>query len=410
MYSKTYQSRGVHPREKVTTDEKMSIIITRWAFFLLLASSVTAQRKIFNIGSYGGRPNGDITQALTNAWKDACASIVPSLIAVPKANYNMGVVLLKGPCKAPSIELHVEGVIRAPSNVAQMKGASQWVQVAYVNAFTLSGNGVFDGQGPVAWKQNDCTHNKKCNWPTMNFGFNFINNSYIMGVTSKDSKNFHVNVISCHNINFSGFKISAPEGSPNTDGIHIGRSKGVTVKNTRIGTGDDCVSIGDGNSNITVENVSCGPGHGISVGSLGRYNNEAPVVGVIIKNCTLTNTMNGVRIKTWPGTPGAIQVSNLHFEDIVMNNVSNPVIIDQEYCPWNQCNKKSPSKIRISNVSFKNIRGTSGTAEGVSLICSAGVPCQNVELNNINLTFKGAKVTAKCSHARPRITANAPAC
>lgn len=49
----------------------------------------------------------------------------------------------------------------------------------------------------------------------------------------------------------------------------------------------------------------------------------------------------GLRIKTWPTTPITYDlVSNLHFENIIMDNVSNPVIIDQEYCSWNQCSKK----------------------------------------------------------------------
>lgn len=173
-----------------------------------------------------------------------------------------------------------------------------------------------------------------------NFGFNFLNNSFVGTVTSKDSKNFHVNVLGCNNFTFDGFHIIAPEDSPNTDGIHIGRSTEIHVKNVNIATGDDCVSLGDGSKNIYVENVKCGPGHGISVGSLGKYDNEAPVSGFYVKNCTISNTQNGVRIKTWPGTNGAITITDMHFDGITMNNVANPVIIDQEYCPWNQCNKK----------------------------------------------------------------------
>ncbi|MCH4805137.1 glycosyl hydrolase family 28 protein, partial [Pasteurella multocida] len=103
-------------------------------------------------------------------------------------------------------------------------GVDQWVKFGNLNFFTLSGSGTFDGQGPAAYKHNDCTQNKDCKMLTMNFGFNFLNNSVITGITSKDSKNFHVNVIGCDNITFDGFKISAPEDSPNTDGIHIGRS------------------------------------------------------------------------------------------------------------------------------------------------------------------------------------------
>ncbi|XP_061355356.1 polygalacturonase-like [Gastrolobium bilobum] len=214
----------------------------------------------------------------------------------------------------------------------------------------------------------------------------------------------------CHETTINIPPLSPCNASFNTDGIHIGRSIDVKVLNTNIGTGDDCISLGDGSKQITVQNVNCGPGHGISVGSLGKYPNEEPVEGLLVKNCTLTDTDNGVRIKTWPNAPGTSPVTDMHFEDITVVNVKNPVIIDQEYCPWNQCNKQTPSKVKISRVSFKNIKGTSGTPEGVVLICSSGNPCEGVELSNVDLTFNGAPATAKCANVKPVITGKAPTC
>lgn len=173
-----------------------------------------------------------------------------------------------------------------------------------------------------------------------NLRFNFITNSRIEYITTKDSKNFHVNVLGCTNVAFHHFTVSAPKESINTDGIHIGRSTGISIIDSTIKTGDDCISIGDGTKNLNVTNVTCGPGHGISIGSLGRYQKEEPVSGITIKNCTLTDTQNGVRIKTWPASPSAGTASDIHFEDIIMVNVGNPILIDQEYCPWNQCTLK----------------------------------------------------------------------
>lgn len=70
-------------------------------------------------------------------------------------------------------------------------------------------------------------------------------------------------VYKCNNTKLQGIKISAPADSPNTDGIHVQLSTGVSILSSQIGTGDDCISIGPGTVNTWIESVSCGPGHGI---------------------------------------------------------------------------------------------------------------------------------------------------
>ncbi|KAK2654409.1 hypothetical protein Ddye_014265 [Dipteronia dyeriana] len=164
-------------------------------------------------------------------------------------------------------------------------------------------------------------------------------------------KQFHVNVLSCKNLEFQRFTISAPPESIKTDGIHISRSQNITITNSNIGTGDDCVSIGQGSQHITISNVKCGPGHGISIGSLD----------------------NGVRIKTWPAS----------FEDsvkeviYVMNNVINPVVIDKF------------------------------TVQLMSVMQSSGIPCKGVEVADIDLTYTGKEASAalsECSHVHPKIS------
>lgn len=71
---------------------------------------------------------------------------------------------------------------------------------------------------------------------------------------------------------------------------------------------------------------------------------------------------------------------------------------------------QNPSKIKISKVVIKNIKGTSGTKEGIILACSSGVPCEGVEISNVDLTFNGAQAIATCSNVKPKITGKAPAC
>lgn len=52
--------------------------------------------------------------------------------------------------------------------------------------------------------------------------------------------------------------------------------------------------------------------------------------GIVVSHCTLKDTTNGVRIKTWPGSPPS-RASGIIFDDIIMDSVKNPIIIDQKY-------------------------------------------------------------------------------
>lgn len=59
------------------------------------------------------------------------------------------------------------------------------------------------------------------------------------------------------------------------------------------------MSIQTGCTNVYVHNINCGPGHGISIGGLGKDNTKACVSNITVKDVVMQNTMNGVRIKTW---------------------------------------------------------------------------------------------------------------
>ncbi|XP_019059765.1 PREDICTED: polygalacturonase-like, partial [Tarenaya hassleriana] len=115
---------------------------------------------------------------------------------------------------------------------------------------------------------------------------------------------------------------------------------------------------------------------------------------------------NGLRIKTYPSSASSITVSDIHFEDIIVKNVFNPILIDQEYCPWNKCNKAKPSTVKLVNISFKRIRGTSGNKDAVRLLCSKAVPCTNVEVGDIDLRYGGADgpATFQCSNVTPKLS------
>ncbi|WCJ25103.1 Pectin lyase-like superfamily protein [Euphorbia peplus] len=364
------------------------------------------KKHVIDITKYGGTPSKTsyINQALMKAWKEACANPVYTEILIPKGDYLLGEIDLSGPCKAP-IVLVIKGNLKAPRDL-KAHTADYWIRVRYVNHFRITGGGTLDGDGSDAWLHNVCQKNPNCKNLPINLRLDFVDNGVVENIKSVDSKNFHINILECRNITIKRVTIQAPADSPNTDGIHLGRSERINIVNTTIGTGDDCISIGDDSSRIKIVDVICGPGHGISIGSLGKYKNEGPVTGVVVKRCTINNADNGLRIKTWPGMY-ATTASSMLFEDITMNNVSNPILIDQMYCPSNHCNRKTQSNVKVSKISFKGIRGTSFTPKAIQLICSEKYPCEEVDLGSINLKYIGktpGPAIAECVNIKPKFT------
>ena len=67
-----------------------------------------------------------------------------------------------------------------------------------------------------------------------NIRFDYVTNSKVQDITSKDSKFFHINLLECKKLQFQHVTITAPGDSPNTDGIHIGRSSKITITNAKL--------------------------------------------------------------------------------------------------------------------------------------------------------------------------------
>ncbi|OEL33054.1 Polygalacturonase [Dichanthelium oligosanthes] len=312
-----------------------------------LASSSQFQ-SVFNLDRYGARGDGshDDTHALAKAWKAACASPRPAVVLVPGGKrYLLKILTLRGPCKS--------SVTLTPCKEA-----------------------------PTALSFHYCTSLR------------------VQDLKILNSQQIHMSIEDCTDVQLTGLSITASGTSPNTDGIHITRSKDVQVTNCKIKTGDDCMSIENGTHNLHVSQVVCGPGHGISIGSLGDDNSRAEVSGIFIDSVQLYGTTNGARIKTYQGGSG--YAKDITFQNMIMDNVKNPIIIDQNYCDKAKPCKAQGSAVEVSNVVFKNIRGTTITKDAIKLNCSKNVPCHGITLQNIDLKMEGSNGAAEstCQNAK----------
>ncbi|KAJ7063543.1 glycoside hydrolase family 28 protein [Mycena amicta] len=213
------------------------------------------------------------------------------------------------------------------------------------------------------------------------------------------------------NVTYSNINIQAVSTSThfisNTDGWDIYRSDQVTIKDSLINNGDDCVSFKPNSTNILVSNLNCNGSHGVSVGSLGQFANMFDIVeNVTATNIKMSNAQNGARIKCWAGAGvGSGIVKNITFENFSEIKVDNPVVIDQCYMTNATACAQFPSNTFIQDILFRNISGTSSGALVANLACSPDGRCSNIDVENFDLSSPTGTPVFSCQNVN--LTGNA---
>ncbi|GAA0150857.1 hypothetical protein LIER_09705 [Lithospermum erythrorhizon] len=364
----------------------------------------------FNVVDFGAVDGGktDSSQAFLEAWMAACngeiAHVTSQVIVPEKMSFLVNPVTFSGPCKVKNINFLVFGTIIAPDSPSNWdeQDASEWVVFKTVSRLMVGGLGTIDGRGKGWWDQS-CRGNpesKGCTKlaPTA-LKFLSCNDSSLRNIFITNSPQTHVLLHWSYGFVIDYVNIQSPESSPNTDGIHIHASHHLAITNSRIGSGDDCISVGDYVSYLDIVNIYCGPGHGISIGSLGSSGNVVQVENIRVINAILNRTTNGARIKTWQMGRG--HVRGVTFENMRFISVKYPIIIDQNYCDIRGKCKELDTGVQISQVLYRGMYGTSFTDAAIVLNCSRVVPCYGISMEYIRLTpaITERRVTAECGNA-----------
>ncbi|KAK8485994.1 hypothetical protein V6N11_069281 [Hibiscus sabdariffa] len=310
----------------------------------------------FNVMDYGAVGNGiaDDSQAFIKAWKGVCGAKVGGTIAtlvVPQGKtFLVNLLEFEGPCQAKSIHVQLEGTLIAPETTSWENGQTgAWINFKSVDNLILDGGGKIDGRGSNWWQPCKKTSTfgilLACNDRPGALFFHNCNGLRLKGLTHLDSPKRHIGINGCKDVVVSDLLIKAPEDSPNTDGIDISDSTNVLIQDSTIETGDDCVAINGGSSFINVTGVNCGPGHGIR---------------------------------------------KISFENILLNNVDNPIIINQFYQDKGKLRSYGlfgkASAIEVSDVTYSDIQGTSASKQAIDLNCDNVVGCTNIVMKNIHIT------------------------
>ncbi|GKT44846.1 endopolygalacturonase 1 [Colletotrichum spaethianum] len=181
------------------------------------------------------------------------------------------------------------------------------------------------------------------------------------------------------------------KGGHNTDAFDVGSSTGVYISGAVVKNQDDCLAINSG-TNITFTGGTCSGGHGLSIGSVGGRSNNV-VKDIVISNSKISNSDNGVRIKTVYGATGS--VSNVQYTGITLSNIAKyGIVIEQDYENGSPTGKPTAG-VPITALTISKVTGTvASSGTDVYILCASGA-CSNWKWSGVSLT--GGKKSTKCS-------------
>jgi len=274
-----------------------------------------------------------------------------------------------------------------------------------VSNVVITGGGTLDGNASEEnWWEDDRAKIIAFR-PRMIF-LNNCTNVTVHGLTIQNSPAWNLHPYFSKNIRFLGLTILNPWDSPNTDGMDPESVDGLEVVGVRFSLGDDCIAVKSGkyymghkyktpSQNLEIRQCYMQNGHGaVSLGS----EMAGGVRNLHASKCIFDNTDRGLRIKTRRGRGKDATIEGICFEDIEMDNVRTPFVVNSFYnccdpdahSDYVKCKSPLPVDERtpaVNHLVFKNINCHNTHAAGAFLY---GLPEQKIdyiEFDNIHIDY-----------------------
>ncbi|EGZ15264.1 polygalacturonase [Phytophthora sojae] len=192
-------------------------------------------------------------------------------------------------------------------------------------SLSVTGPGTLDGQGVWYWPQG-----QKVTKPVF-FKLNRVSNSTLSGFTIKNSPFRTFSIGNSNYTTLTRLTLNSTAGNgvaKNTDGFDLSRNDHITITGNKIFNQDDCLAMQCSTNTLFSRNY-CSGGHGISIGSLGgdKVDDSDTVTGLLVKDNTIVNSDNGIRIKTITGLTGLVK--DIAYLNNKVVNVENAIGLQQ---------------------------------------------------------------------------------
>ncbi len=207
----------------------------------------------------------------------------------------------------------------------------------YAHDFAVIGQGIIDGNAQnSSWWKN--VNERNVARPRLVY-LHECEDVVFHGITGRNSPSWNFHPFLCKKLGFYDTAVEAPKDSPNTDGSDPEACDQVQYIGMRFSVGDDAIAIKSGkmyfgmkykipSSNIVIRNCLMEYAHGAVV--LGSEMGGG-VRDLSVSQCLFSHTDRGVRIKTRRGRGKYAVVDEVTFENIRMDNVMCPLVINMYY-------------------------------------------------------------------------------
>ena len=367
--------------------------------------------KFYSISDYGAINDSTIVQtAAIQKTIDEAYRNGGGVIVIPKGTFMSGALFFR-----PNTHLHLsENAVLKGSNTindypylpSRIEGQSieyfsALINAFGVNGFTITGNGIIDGNGLKYWeafwqrrKENPQCTNLEVSRPRLVFIWK-CDNVPVQDVKLRNSGFWTSHYYQCNNVKILDLRITSPHEpvkAPSTDTIDIDVCTNMLIKGCYMAVNDDAIALKGGkgpwadknasngkNENIIIENCDFGFCHGaLTAGSEAIHNKN-----IIVRNCTLNNAVRLLWLKMRPDTPQK-------YEFITVENITGYAKSMIYVKPWTQFfDLKERKDVPISycdNITMKNI----------TIKCDVFYDMAITEYDKLsNFTFENLKIEAK---------------
>jgi len=277
--------------------------------------------------------------------------------------------------------------------------------------------GTIDGRGDLTVLGTDTTWYQIAATATAE-GLKQVNPRLIQSNSADDVTFYHVKLVNAAKQHLFisksvgatvwGIEIATPDNTLNTDGVDVDSSSDVTVADSNLMEGDDCVALTTNSlpeSDITVRGLHCYGTHGLSIGSGTTYGLNS----ILFLDNTLngydawghlSSLDNGIRVKSYEGAGGL--VTNVVYAGTCMKAIQNLILITPFYdpptgtsIPWFQSVTVEAAR------AVDSVAGATSEIDGFSASYPTGLTLHDVYFDATASTAQYANVTLDGTNLEP---------